>query len=145
MLKTCLQNTFSKEKPIFSCHTVAAHCEIFLLMSTSGDPAMCLLFSRCTYFSVHTLSFPLRVQSSADFSAYVLLCLSSHPAFPPPLVTFPSHQSFLMDDQSHACVLCGSCAGEFGLCDFSCQDRLFFPQPLGNRSSITNTNSRKKI
>lgn len=125
MLKTYLQNTIPKEKPIFFLYTAAAHCEIFLLMSTSGDPATCLLFSRCTYFSVHTLGFPLRVKSSADFSSHDLLCLPSLPAFPPPLVIFPSHQPH--DDQPHAHILCGSCVGEFGLCDFSSQDRLLFP------------------
>lgn len=51
MLKTCLQNTFPKQKP--TCNIVATPSEIFLLMNTPRDPATLLLFCRCTYSSVH--------------------------------------------------------------------------------------------
>lgn len=93
---------------------------------------------QCAY----TLGFPSRVQSSGDFSSYVLLCLPSLLAFPPPYHIsnpFVLQTNFLTDFLPTYSVV----ATLENLSYVTLAIKIdFYSQLLGNGPSMTNTNFR---
>lgn len=93
----------------------------------------------------HTLDHPLRVQSSADFSSCVLLCLPSLPAFP-----LPHHVSnpliLLKHYLTNVMHIYSVVAAMENLVYVTSASKIdFYSQPLGNGPSVTNTNFRKNL